>query len=65
MPKSSVWMTDANEVDLLYSTAGTYNYDFVVTNNFGCQWDTTVQVVVIDNPGTSLSTGTKPIARFL
>ena len=48
---------DANEVDLLYSTAGTYNYDFVVTNNFGCQWDTTVQVVVIDNPGTSLSTG--------
>lgn len=48
---------DANEVDLFYSTAGTYNYDFVVTNNFGCQWDTTVQVVVIDNPGAALSTG--------
>ena len=57
MRKSSVWMTMPTEVDLLYSTAGNYSYDFVVTNNFGCQWDTTVQVVVIDNPGTSLSTG--------
>ena len=53
---------DANEVDLLYSTAGNYSYDFVVTNNFGCQWDTTVQVVVIDNPGAALSTGPDQIS---
>jgi len=48
---------DGNSVDVMYANAGSYGYNFVVTNNFGCQWDTTVNVQVIENPGAFISAG--------
>ena len=48
---------DANNVDLEFPDPGTYEFGYYVTNNFGCAWDTTVIVEVIDNPGTFITAG--------
>ena len=36
---------------------GTFEFGYIVTNNFGCTWDTTLTVEVIDNPGTFITAG--------
>lgn len=36
--------------DLVFDQAGSYAFDYVVQNNFGCQWDTTVTIEVLDPP---------------
>ncbi|MEY5044088.1 MAG: hypothetical protein RJA19_1315 [Bacteroidota bacterium] len=41
---------DADVVDLIFDAAGTYEFDYVVTNNFGCTWDTTIQIEVLAPP---------------
>ena len=48
---------DGNYVDLLFPDPGTFEFGYVVTNNFGCTWDTTLTVEVIDNPGTFITAG--------
>ena len=48
---------DANYVDLEFPDPGTYEFGYYVTNNFGCSWDTTVVVEVVDNPGTFITAG--------
>lgn len=39
--------------DLLFDAAGSYDFDYVVQNNFGCMWDTTVTIEVLDPPNIS------------
>ena len=41
---------DANVVDVMFEEPGVYEFGYLVTNDFGCSWDTTVQVEVVDNP---------------
>jgi gliding motility-associated-like protein len=48
---------DANYVDLMFPDPGTFEFGYVVTNNFGCTWDTTLVVEVIENPGTFITAG--------
>ena len=48
---------DGNYVDLLFPDPGTFEFGYVVTNNFGCTWDTTLTIEVIDNPGTFITAG--------
>ena len=48
---------DANYVDLMFPDPGTFEFGYVVTNNFGCTWDTTLTVEVIENPGTFITAG--------
>ena len=48
---------DANFVDLMFPDPGTFEFGYVVTNNFGCTWDTTLTVEVIENPGTFITAG--------
>lgn len=48
---------DANYVDLLYDQTGDYQYTYEVTNNFGCTWDTTVNITVIEGPSNNVSAG--------
>ena len=57
LPEIISTSNNGNTIEYSFGTAGTYYYDFEVTNNFGCQQDTTVEVIVIDNPGTDLSVG--------
>jgi gliding motility-associated-like protein len=48
---------DANYVDLMFPDPGTFEFGYLVTNNFGCSWDTTVTIEVIENPGTFITAG--------
>ena len=48
---------DGNYIDLLFPDPGTFEFGYVVTNNFGCTWDTTLTVEVIENPGTFITAG--------
>ena len=48
---------DGNYVDLMFPDPGTFEFGYIVTNNFGCTWDTTLTVEVIDNPGTFITAG--------
>ena len=48
---------DANYVDLMFPDPGTFEFGYVVTNNFGCTWDTTLTVEVVENPGTIITAG--------
>ena len=48
---------DGNYVDLLFPDPGVFEFGYIVTNNFGCTWDTTLTVEVIDNPGTFITAG--------
>ena len=52
---------NGNTIEYSFDVAGTYYYDFEVTNNFGCRQDTTVEIEVIDNPGTDLTVGDNQI----
>ena len=48
---------DANVVDVMFEEPGVYEFGYLVTNDFGCSWDTTVVVEVVDNPGTLITAG--------
>jgi gliding motility-associated-like protein len=48
---------DGNYADVLFPDPGTFDFGYVVTNSFGCTWDTTLTVQVIDNPGAFISAG--------
>ena len=48
---------DANYVDIMFPDPGTFEFGYQVTNNFGCTWDTTITIEVIDNPGTFITAG--------
>ncbi len=39
--------------DMVFDQAGSYDFNYVVQNNFGCQWDTTVTIEVLDPPNIS------------
>ena len=41
---------DANVVDVMFEEPGVYEFGYLVTNDFGCSWDTTVQVEVLTSP---------------
>lgn len=36
--------------DMVFDQAGSYDFTYVVQNNFGCMWDTTVTIEVLDPP---------------
>ncbi|MGB2135403.1 MAG: PKD domain-containing protein, partial [Flavobacteriales bacterium] len=48
---------DANYCDIILDTPGSYEYDFTVLNNFGCAFDTTVVIDVIQGPESSITGG--------
>jgi gliding motility-associated-like protein len=48
---------DANYVDLEFPNPGVFDFTYQVTNNFGCTWDTTVNITVIQGPQTNISAG--------
>lgn len=57
---SSYWVTpapymtslsaDANDITVQPTVAGTYNYQYVVIDNFGCTYDTSVNLTINPNP---------------
>ncbi|PHR32782.1 MAG: hypothetical protein COA38_06135 [Fluviicola sp.] len=57
---SSYWVTpapyltsisaDGNDISVLPTVDGTYNYQYVVIDNFGCTYDTSVNLIVNPNP---------------
>ena len=48
---------DGNVVEVLFSEPGLYDFGHVVLDNFGCIWDTTVVVEVIENPAAFITAG--------
>lgn len=48
---------EADYVGLEFDVPGDYSFDYVVTNNFGCTWDTTVVVTVVPGLGNSVTAG--------
>jgi gliding motility-associated-like protein len=48
---------DANYVDLNFPNPGLFDFTYEVTNNFGCTWDTTVNITVIQGPENNISAG--------
>lgn len=48
---------DMNYVDLNFPNPGEFDFTYEVTNNFGCTWDTTVNVTVIQGPENSITAG--------
>ncbi|MBM72257.1 MAG: hypothetical protein CL847_05695 [Crocinitomicaceae bacterium] len=48
---------DANYVDLNFPNPGDFSFTYEVTNNFGCTWDTTVNITVIEGPQNSITAG--------
>lgn len=52
---------DANYCDIILDTPGNYEYDFTVLNNFGCAFDTTVVIDVIQGPESSITGGADQI----
>ena len=48
---------DDNYVDLNFPNSGDFAFTYEVTNNFGCTWDTTVNISVIDGPQSSITAG--------
>ncbi len=48
------WITDitpdGDEISITATTVGTYDYTYVVINNFGCQFDSTIQLIVQQAP---------------
>jgi len=48
---------DVNYVDLEFPNPGIFDFTYQVTNNFGCTWDTTVNITVIEGPQTNISAG--------
>ncbi len=47
----------ADFVELEFDVPGQYAFDYVLVNNFGCQWDTTVVINVVPGLGTSITAG--------
>ena len=41
---------NGNSIETSYDTPGSYEYTFFATNNFGCTFDTTITVEVIEGP---------------
>ncbi|MEM9052201.1 MAG: PKD domain-containing protein [Bacteroidota bacterium] len=41
---------DLNTISLEFNQTGTFEYNYDVTNNFGCSFDSTVAVVVVEPP---------------
>ncbi len=41
---------DGNLIEVLHDVPGSYDYTFYATNNFGCTFDTTVTLEVIEGP---------------
>ena len=56
---------DGNVIDIQPPTIGEYDYTFFATNNFGCTFDTTVTVKVIESPaitaGPDLTVCSEPV----
>ncbi|MDA1383231.1 MAG: hypothetical protein O3A22_04945, partial [Bacteroidetes bacterium] len=48
---------DMNSVDLEFPNPGIFDFSYQVTNNFGCTWDTTVNITVIEGPQTNITAG--------
>ena len=48
---------DGNYVDLEFPNPGDFDFTYEVTNNFGCTWDTTVNITVIEGPQSSITAG--------
>ena len=48
---------EADYVGLEFDVPGDYEFDYVVTNNFGCTWDTTVVVNVVPGLDNSVTAG--------
>ena len=48
---------EADFVELMFDEPGNYAFDYWVTNNFGCAWDTTVNIEVIPGLGNSITAG--------
>jgi gliding motility-associated-like protein len=48
---------DMDNVDLNFPNPGEFDFTYTVTNNFGCTWDTTVNVTVIQGPENSITAG--------
>ena len=48
---------DGNYVDLEFPNPGDFDFTYQVTNNFGCIWDTTVNITVIVGPQTNITAG--------
>ena len=48
---------DADYVDLNFPNPGEFDFTYTVTNNFGCTWDTTVNITVIEGPQSNISAG--------
>lgn len=48
---------DVNVVDVMFEEPGVYEFGYFVTNDFGCSWDTTVQVEVLASPQAFVSAG--------
>ena len=48
---------DMNSVDLNFPNPGDFDFTYQVTNNFGCTWDTTVNITVIEGPQTNITAG--------
>ena len=49
-PNITSTSADGNLINTSYSTTGFYDYTFFATNNFGCTFDTTITVEVIEGP---------------
>ena len=47
----------ADIVDLQYAAVGFYDYTFEVVNSFGCEFDTTVTIEVIEGPTSNITAG--------
>ena len=51
------WITDitpdGDAITITPESAGVFNYTYVVINNFGCQFDTTIQVTITESPTVS------------
>ena len=48
---------EADYVDLMFDTPGSYPFTYTVTNNFSCSWDTIVNIEVIPGLGNSVTAG--------
>ena len=47
----------ADVAELIFDAAGIYDFTYAVQNNFGCSFDTTIQIEVIDAPALDITAG--------
>ena len=48
---------DADVAEAVFDAAGAYDFTYEVQNSFGCSFDTTIQVEVIDAPALDITAG--------